>query len=118
MKLIGNLIWFLAFGLWTAIIYFLLGIVLCVSIIGIPFGLQFFKLARLSIWPYGSSMGIDFDSHPIMNLIWIFCGGGLLAFMYLFVGILLCITVVGIPFANVFFKISSLAFTPFGATVV
>lgn len=117
MKLIGNLIWFLAYGFWMALIHFAVGLVLCISVIGIPFGLQFFKIARYALWPFTASMGTDFDRHPIANIIWIIFGGAELAFGHLFVGILLCITIVGIPFGKKCFKLAALSLMPFGATV-
>ena len=117
MKLIGNLIWFLIYGFWMAVVHFVVGIALCVTIIGIPFGLQFIKIARYAIWPFGRSMQTDFDRHPIMNLIWIFLGGAELALVHLLVGVALCITIIGIPFAKKCFRLCALSFLPFGATV-
>ena len=117
MKLIGNLIWFLIYGFWMAAVHFVVGIALCVTIIGIPFGLQFIKIARYAIWPFGRSMQTDFDRHPIMNLIWIFLGGAELALVHLLVGVALCITIIGIPFAKKCFRLCALSFLPFGATV-
>ena len=118
MKLIGNILWMLLLGLWLSIIYFAVGVVLCISLIGSPVGLQFFKMARYAIWPYGRAYGIDFDRHPILNLIWIFCGGLELAAFHATLGVILCLTIVGIPFAKVCFKLCALSFMPFGATVV
>lgn len=118
MRLIGNLIWFVFYGFWMALIHFICGLVLCLTIIGIPFGLQYFKIARYALWPFGASMGTNFDRHPVMNILWILCGGAELAFMHLFVGVLLCITVIGIPFAKKCFKLAHLSLIPFGATAV
>ena len=118
MRLIGNILWFLLIGLWLSVIYFALGIVLCISIIGIPFGLQFIKMARYAIWPFGRAMGVDFDRHPILNLIWIIFGGAELAFTHLMLCVVFSLTIIGIPFAKVCFRLAKLSLMPFGAAVV
>ena len=117
MKLIGNVIWFLILGLWLSIIYVAVGVVLCVSLIGIPVGLQFFKMARYAIWPLGRPMGVDFERHPILNLVWILLGGEVLATVHFTLGIVFALTIIGIPFAKVCFRLAKLSFLPFGATV-
>ena len=118
MKFIGNLIWFFIYGLWFAAVHFVLGIALCATIIFIPFGLQNLKIARYAIWPFGRVVETDFDKHPIMNLIWIVFGGLLLSVVHITVGVVLCITVIGIPFAKKCFRLAALSFLPFGAMVV
>lgn len=115
MKLIGNLIWFLIYGFWMAVVHFVIGVALCITIIGIPFGLQYIKIARYAIWPFGRSMQTDFDRHPILNLIWIFFGGAELALVHLLVGVAFCITIIGIPFGKKCFRLCALSFLPFGA---
>ena len=117
MKTIGNILWLLFTGIASALAWFFLGIVWCITIIGIPFGKQCFKLARLSAWPFGSTVNSDFGKHPIANLIWIIFGGLELAIGFLIVGLVWCITIVGIPFGKQCFKLASLAIAPFGATV-
>lgn len=117
MKFIGNLIWFLIYGFWMAVVHFVLGVAFCVTIIGIPFGRQFLKIARYAIWPFGHTAVTDFDRHPIGNLLWIFIFGWELALIHMLVGVALCITVVGIPFAKKCFRLCALSFLPFGATV-
>ena len=118
MKFIGNLIWFFIYGLWFAAVHFVLGIALCATIIFIPFGLQNLKIARYVIWPFGRVVETNFDKHPIMNLIWIVFGGLLLSVVHITVGVVLCITVIGIPFAKKCFRLAALSFLPFGAMVV
>ena len=115
MKVVGNLIWLVIYGLWMAAIHFVLGIALCATVILIPFGLQHLKIARFAIWPFGSAVDVDFDKHAILNLIWIVFGGLLLSTLHVIVGVVLCVTIVGIPFAKKCFKLASLSFTPFGA---
>ena len=117
MKFIGNIIWFILGGFIAALIWLLAGILLCITIIGIPIGLQMFKFASLVIWPFGNEVVINFDKHPILNIIWlIFIGWGN-ALGYIGFGILFCITIIGIPFGLQWFKLAKLALLPFGATI-
>ena len=117
MKLIGNLLWFIFTGLFSAISWFCLGVLWCITIIGIPFGKQCFKIARLALFPFGKTPSTNFGKHPFANLIWIIFGGLELCIGYLIVGLIWCITIVGIPFGKQCFKLATLALTPFGATV-
>ena len=117
MKTIGNIIWFLFIGLWAAIAYALLGIVWCITIIGIPYGLQAFKYARLYLWPFGKEIHTNFGKHPIANVIWLIFGGLETAVGFCFAGIICCVTVIGIPFGLQCFKLAALSVAPFGATV-
>ena len=118
MRLIGNIIWFFMTGFWTMVTYFLLGLFWCVTIIGIPFGLQAFKLASLSLFPFGKTVNVRFGKHPIMNILWIIFGGFSLALFYLFEGIFYCCTIIGIPFGLQCFKQATLSIAPFGAEIV
>ena len=72
MKTLGNILWLILTGLWLGIAYAFLGILWCITIIGIPFGKQCFKLAGLIIWPFGKGVDLDFAKHIILNIIWIF----------------------------------------------
>jgi len=117
MKFIGNLIWLILTGLFTAVGWFFIGLLWCITIIGIPFGKQAFKMARVSIWPFGTNVNTDFSKHPIANVIWIIFGGLFLSLSFLFSGIIYCITIIGIPFGKQCFKLAKLALTPFGATI-
>ena len=118
MRLIGNLIWFLFGGLFMAIAWLFLGILYCISIIGIPIGLQAFKMAGLALWPFGKEVVYGGGAGRfLLNIIWIIFGGFLLMLSHLFLGLLFCITVVGIPFGMQHFKLAKLALMPFGATV-
>ena len=118
MKTIGNVIWLLLTGLEMALAWFFLGIIWCVTIIGIPFGKQCFKLARVAIWPMGTKVKTDFGKHPIANVIWLLISGIPMALDHLITGALLCLTVVGIPFGYQHFKLAALALIPFGTRVV
>ena len=117
MKFIGNIIWFFIYGFWFALAHFTFGLALCATIIFIPFGIQHIKIARYAIWPFGRNMETDFDKHPIMNLIWIVFAGLWLAILHITVGVVLCLTLIGIPFAKKCFKLAGLSFIPFGAMI-
>lgn len=117
MKLIGNILWLIFTGLWTAIGWFFTGLLWCITIVGIPFGLQAFKLAKLSLWPFGNKAEKDFGKHPIANVIWIIFGGLFLALGFCIAGVIWCITIIGIPFGKQCFKLAGLALTPFGAEI-
>lgn len=120
--MLGNIIWLLFGGLAMAVEYFIAGLILCCTIIGIPFGLQVFKLGLYSIWPFGQQVVSDRSSSTvlsvIMNIIWIpFCGIWI-ALSHLFWGVLLCITIVGIPFGLKHFSLVGIALVPFGRMIV
>lgn len=117
MSLIGNLLWILFGGLFSAIGWFLSGILLCITVIGIPFGLQCFKIAGLVLVPFGKDVRIgNFGAFGLLgNIIWIFVIGWALCLHHLFWGVVLSITVVGIPFGVQHFKLAKLALVPFGA---
>ena len=117
MKTIGNLIWFVFTGLVTAILWFVLGLIWCITIIGIPFGRQCFKLAHLSLWPFGRVVKSHFGKHAIANIIWFIFGGFALMFSYFFLGLIWCITIIGIPFGKQCFKLAKLGAIPFGAVI-
>ena len=117
MKTLGNIIWFLFGGLISAIGWFLTGILWCITIIGIPFGKQCFKIAKLVILPFGKVVKTDFGKHPIANIIWIIFGGLGFALSYVILGVIYCITIIGIPFGKQCFKLATLGLIPFGATI-
>ena len=117
LKTIANIIWFLLIGLWSALGYAFCGLVFCITIIGIPFGLQLFKFAKLVLTPFGKTVNTNFGSHPIANLIWLFLGGIVNWFVFLLAGLILCITIIGIPLGKQAFKMGKLCLAPFGATI-
>ncbi|MDC1022045.1 YccF domain-containing protein [Schleiferiaceae bacterium] len=120
MKLLSNLLWLVFGGLFIAIEYFLASLLLMITIIGIPFGVQTMKLAVLAIWPFGKDINIQDKPtglSTIMNMIWILIGGVWISLSHLIFGILLGITIVGIPFAKQHFKLASLALTPYGRKI-
>ena len=141
MKILGNIIWLIFGGLHTAIEYFIAGLVLMITIIGIPFGLQritiigipfglqSMKLGVLAIWPFGSKVKRK-PSQPsclstFMNVLWFFVGGiwiclthRRLVLTIVFYGLLLCITIIGFPWGKMHFRLAKLALSPFGMEVV
>ena len=121
MKFLGNLIWLLCGGIITSVEYLIASLGLMITIIGIPFGIQTLKLAMLSLWPFGSEV-VDNENtggclSVFMNVIWIFIGGIWICLTHLFFGILLCITIIGIPFGKQHFKMAALSLAPFGKTI-
>ena len=118
IRAIANLIWFILGGLVLGLLWSFAGLILCITIIGIPLGLQCFKAARLSFFPFGKKVDLNFGEHPIANMIWVFIGGWVLALVYLGLGLLNCITVIGIPNGIQCFKMTKLAFAPFGAKII
>ncbi len=117
MRLIGNLIWFLFTGFLSCVTWSLAGLLFCLTVIGIPFGLQCFKIARLLLWPIGHTVSTRFSAHPIANLIWIVLFGWELCIGYAVSGLLYSITIIGIPFGRQCFKLAELALCPFGAVI-
>ncbi len=117
MKLIGNIIWFIFGGWILGLLWSLLGLILCISIIGIPFGTQCFKAAKLSFAPYGKKVKLHPQKHLIMNVIWAILVGWELFVIYLVAGIVCCATIVGISNSMFAFKMMKLALCPFGAKV-
>lgn len=120
MTFIGNLIWIICGGIFTFFEYMLAGLFLCLTIIGIPFGLQCFKLAFVSLAPFGVEFkdNSTSDFSVLLNILWVIVAGLWIALTHLFFGILLCITIIGIPFGRQHFKLMSIAFTPFGKTYI
>ena len=122
MKILGNIIWVVFGGLFIAIEYFTSSIILFITIIGIPFGLQTLKMGVLALWPFGSKV-VDIPNSSgclyfLMNVIWFFIGGIWIFLTHIFFGVLFCITIIGIPFGLQHFKLAGLALTPFGHDVV
>lgn len=121
MNVFLNIIWMVFGGLMIAIEYVISSLLMMVTIIGIPFGLQTFKLAAVALWPFGT--GIESSGWPsgclsgIMNVIWWFVGGIPIALTHLCWALVFCITIVGIPFGLQHFKLMRLALFPFGKVI-
>ena len=121
MKFLGNILWLLLGGLVVSLYYAVVGLLYCISIIGIPFGLQLFKMAGFALWPFGREVvaGPNDDGFLaiLMNIIWIIFGGIEIALLHISLGAILCLTIVGIPFGLQHFKMSLLALVPFGKKI-
>jgi uncharacterized membrane protein YccF (DUF307 family) len=121
MRLILNLIWLILCGWWMAILYFLAGIVCFILIITIPFGIAAFRIASYVLWPFGRSVQVrrDFGIGSVIgNIIWIVLVGWELALGHLTAGILLCITIIGIPLGLANFKLIPISLIPLGVRIV
>lgn len=122
MKLIGNILWWIFGGLLSAMEYFVASLILMVTIVGIPFGIQTFKIGIMCLMPFNSTLKDKPRKNNIiatlMNIIW-FCVGGLwIALTHVVFGILLAVTIIGIPWAKQHFKLARVAFFPFGKEII
>ncbi len=122
MNFLGNLIWLIFGGFFAAVGYFLGGIVLCCTIVGIPWGIQCFKLAGLVLWPFGKKVVSDSSTTGCLsvfaNIIWILVGGIGVTINHLIWGALLYISIIGIPWGRQHFKLLEISLIPFGKRVV
>ncbi len=121
MQLILNLLWLLIAGVELAIAYVVAGLVFMVTIVGIPFGVQAFKLAGYALWPFGRVVVKTRGASAfggIGNVAWIVLVGWWLALTHLVTGIVLCLTIIGIPLGIANFKMMELALMPFGRDIV
>lgn len=122
MNLIGNLVWIVFGGLFTFVYYLFASIILCLTIVGIPFGIQTLKLAGLALMPFGKEVRTGQRAggclYLIMNIIWILIAGLELAITHVVFALLFAITIVGLPFAAQHIKLAGLALMPFGHDVV
>jgi uncharacterized membrane protein YccF (DUF307 family) len=121
MSTFGNILWLIFGGIFIALEYVIASVALMITIIGIPFGLQSLKLAELALFPFGNKI-VDNETSSgcismLMNIIWFFVGGLPIALTHLLFGVVLYITIIGIPFGNQHFKLMKLAFVPFGKKI-
>ena len=118
LNFLSNVFWIFLGGIWLFLVWCICGIALCITIIGIPFGVQCFKIGWISLVPFGKEIVTDYAKHPVANVIWAIIGGWEMAIAYLLVGILNCITIIGIPRGIQCFKIMKIALFPFGSAAV
>jgi len=122
MSILGNILWItLGGGIFIFFEYLLGGLMLCLTIVGIPFGLQCMKLGFLGLVPFGKEVVVQESAAGcvaiVMNVLWIVLGGIWIALTHLIFGLFMAITIIGIPFAKQHLKLASLSLTPFGRTV-
>jgi uncharacterized membrane protein YccF (DUF307 family) len=118
MSTLGNVLWFLFAGFWQGISWVFAGILCCITIIGIPLGMQCFKIAGLAFFPFGKTVEYGGGAPSLIaNIIWLIFLGLPLAIEALICGLFLCITIIGIPFGLQCFKQAKLALMPFGAEI-
>ncbi|MGB3187773.1 MAG: YccF domain-containing protein [Ornithinimicrobium sp.] len=121
MRTLGNILWLLLAGWWLALGYVVAGVIACVLIVTIPFGIASFRLANYVLWPFGRRT--EFRQRAgvfsvIGNVLWILVLGWELALAHLVAGLLLCITIIGIPFGIACWKMVPLALLPLGQRIV
>lgn len=118
MRTIGNIIWIATGGWVTALMWCFTGIVFYISVVGIPLGRQSFKMAALTLTPFGKTIVYGGGAPSfVANIFWVILAGLWMAAAYAVAGAMLCITVVGIPFGLQLFKMAKLSLVPFGAKV-
>lgn len=117
-----NLLWLIFGGLFAALGYFFSGVLLCITVLGIPWGLQCFKMAGLVLWPFGKAVVSNSNEsgclNVICNIIWLLSGGWYTALVHIVFGLLLTLTIIGIPFARQHYKLIEISMMPFGKTVI
>lgn len=122
MRTIGNLIWLFFAGIWLAFAYVLAALLNMITIIGIPFGIQAFKLAGYALWPFGRVVvnrpGRDVSLSNLGNVVWFIFGGWFLILMHLVTGVFMMFTIIGIPLGLANIKMAGLALAPFGKQIV
>lgn len=120
MSIIGNILWLVLGGLITALWYFLFGLLMCVTIIGAPFGIKLIKMSGLALLPFGRTVTLDPAEgcfSTTFNLIWVLTGWWEIAIVHFVFGALLCITIIGIPFGKQHFKLARYSLFPFGCKI-
>lgn len=119
MKSLGNIIWFLFGGMFLGLAWALVGLLWCITILGIPVGVQCFKFVGLSFSPFGREVYYHGGGGSlILNILWLVFGGLEIAVIALVIGLFFMVTIIGIPFGKQCFKIARLALMPFGSSIV
>lgn len=121
MKILGNILWLILGGLVIALIYYFVGLLMCLTFIGIPFGLQLFKLGTYALWPFGREL-VNGPGEPgcvsvVMNLIWILLGWWEIAVIHLGCALICFISIIGIPWGVQHFKMAIASVFPFGKEI-
>lgn len=121
MNSIGNIIWLFLGGILIALIYYIVGLLMCLTVIGIPFGVQLFKLGTYAMWPFGHEL-VNGPNEPgclstIMNLVWILLGWWEIAVLHLFFGLIFIVSIVGIPWGLQHLRLAIASVFPFGKEI-
>ena len=119
MNTLGNILWFFLGGFLIALYYALFGLLMCLTIIGIPFGVQLFKMAGVALCPFGRDVQLMTDSGClplVFNILWIMTGWWEIAIFHIVMGIICAITIIGIPFAKAHWRLLKMSILPFGST--
>lgn len=120
MSTLGNVIWFLLGGFIVALMYFAAGLLCCITIVGIPFGVQLIKIAGLALCPFGRNVEVMKSTgclSVLFNVLWIVLGWWEIALVHLFFAVIFAITIIGIPFANAHWRLMKMSLLPFGTQV-
>lgn len=118
MSTFGNILWFILGGFIVAGLYFLAGLLMCITIIGIPFGIQLIRIAGVALSPFGRDVEILQDSaclSVVFNILWIVFGWWEIALLHLALACVFAITIIGIPFAKAHWRLMKMSFLPFGS---
>lgn len=118
MTLLGNIVWFVLGGFISWISWLILGVLWSITIVGIPIGIQCFKFAKMAAAPFGKEVRFsDSGASLLINIVWILLGGLVMATEEVIMGVIFCLTIVGIPFGLQHFKHAKLALMPFGSEI-
>ncbi|MBA8826724.1 uncharacterized membrane protein YccF (DUF307 family) [Saccharopolyspora lacisalsi] len=121
MRLLLNVVWLVLSGFWMAVGYVVAGLVLCVTVLGIPFGIASFRMANFALWPFGRRL-VDEDGagafSAIGNVLWVVLAGWWLALGHIFTGVAMCVTIIGIPLGIASFKLVPVSLFPLGKRIV
>lgn len=118
MSTLGNILWFFLGGFLLALYYAVFGFLMCITIVGIPFGVQLFKMAGLSLCPFGKDVELMSDNSclsVVFNILWILTGWWEIATLHIVLGLLCAVSIVGLPFAKAHWRLLKLSFLPFGS---
>ncbi|TVL93603.1 YccF domain-containing protein [Streptomyces sp. SAJ15] len=121
MKTLLNLVWLVLCGFWMAIGYLVAGLILCITIIGIPFAIASWRIAGFALWPFGRTAVLRRDAGApscVGNVLWLVLAGWWLALGHVVTGVLLCLTIIGIPLGLANFKLIPISLTPLGHEIV
>ncbi|CAM5563590.1 YccF domain-containing protein [Streptomyces griseorubiginosus] len=121
MKTILNVIWLILSGFWLFLAYLAAGVLLCITIIGIPFGIAAFRIGVYALWPFGYTTIERRDAGApscLGNVLWLVLAGWWLALGHIATGLVLCLTIIGIPFGIANFKLIPVSLFPLGREIV